>query len=131
MHLEWDGAYRLGPVALGMSLEEVAEIVPGKSSVANGGESASAFWESSEVGLTVQFYEDVAVSISARRQFWVGGENLIGLTEGAAVRHAGPEVSREGDEGFAFVRTASGLELSISDGVVTAVDLQDFDRVPE
>jgi hypothetical protein len=131
MHLEWDGAHRLGPLALGMSLEEVAAIVPGESSVVNGSESASVFWESSDCGLTVQFYDDGAVSITARRQFWVGGENLIGLTDEAAVRHAGPQVSREGDEGFAFVTTTSGLELSISDGVVTAVGLQDFDRVPE
>jgi len=131
MHLEWDGAYGLGPLALGMSLKQVAAIVPGKRSVVNGSESTSVFWESSEYGLSVQLYDEGAASITARRQFWVGGENLIGLTEEAAVLHAGPTVSREGDEGFAFVTTTSGLELSISDGVVTAVGIQDFTRVPE
>jgi hypothetical protein len=122
--MTWDGGRALGPVALGMTEQEVKAAIPGAGSFFDGRiesteplEDAVYSWDSDEGGLSVTFSDGIVVEIAAREEFLLGGENLVGLSADAAIKLAGGEVSRDG-EPMEFVTTTSGIVLWVMEGVV-------------
>ena len=135
--MAWDGNRTLGPIALGMSQQQVIAAIPGVGSYFDGfvesGEpfdDASFYWSSEQCGLEVQFVDGIVVDIAAYAEFLLGGENLVDRPADIAIELAGGEVSREG-EVMEFVTTTSGVVLWIMDGVVAQVHLEDYSSVQD
>jgi hypothetical protein len=123
----WDGARRVGPVSLGMSLMDAAEALPGTGFVPDDDPDPLYFWESEELGLSLAIRDDKVIAITAELEFVVDGQDLIDLPEEAALWRAGGETSRDGNEGIYFISTVSGLDVLVVDGFVSQVSLAEND----
>jgi hypothetical protein len=122
--VDWDGAKRVGPIAVGMTLEQVQAAMPGYGEVDDhdGDDDApSYYWVSDELGLIAVLRDAVVVTIMAGREFLVDGVDLIGMPSADAISLAGGEVAREDWSRDDFVETASGIELGERDGVIFTV----------
>ena len=122
----WDGAARLGPVSLGMTLDEIKVILPGVGSWGDdiGDGETPYFWNSESHGLSIQTLFGVTISITADRSLVYDQREVIGMCCDAAVALLGGEVGRSdlGDP-ISFISTGSGLELSIENDRILWVTL--------
>src|SRR5450631_508981 len=117
--VDWDGGIRLGPISLGMSLDQVKALVPGYGEIdQEDDDDPPYYWYSDSLGLSVQFQDDVAIAITAKREFTLGGLNLVGMPAQQAIVLAGGETGRNSGVPIDFVDTLSGLELYEEDGHV-------------
>jgi hypothetical protein len=122
--LEWDGDGRLGQIALGMSLDQVKALVPGYGEIdAEDDDDPPYYWNSDNLGLSIQFQDDVVIAITAKREFAFSGVNLVGMPAEQAISLAGSETGRDAGYPIDFVQTSSGLELYEEDGHVLMVVL--------
>ena len=78
---------------------------------------------SDSLGLSIQFRDDVAIGISAKREFTFSGRNLVGMPAAQAIMLAGGETGRDAGEPIDFVQTACGLEIYEEAGRVLMVSL--------
>jgi hypothetical protein len=132
--VDWDGAKRVGPIAVGMTLEQVQAAMPGYSEVDDheGDDDApNYYWVSDELGLIAVLRDAVVWQIMAGREFLVDGVDLIGMPAADAVSLAGGEVAREDWSREAFVETASGIELGERDGAIFTVVVPTSELIPD
>jgi len=132
IRLEWDGGGRIGPVRLGMSLEECRQVIPGvydDSPAVRDPElvvdiEPSADWWSEEYGVMVAFVAGVATFIACNDHFWFKGSDLVGQPLEAALRVLEGSVRVANDwETVRVIETALGPEVWTRDGVVTCVSI--------
>lgn len=129
--IQWDGGSTVGPVRLGMTQDELVAALPGHEVVVDeedDQEAPSLFWESDELGLSVQICDGQVASIVSEREFALDGVNLVGLAEADAIERAQGETWREKGD-VDIVETGSGLVLWVDGGVVTGVEVSDPDTV--
>jgi hypothetical protein len=124
--IDWDGARRAGPVALGMTIEQVRAVLHGYCEADDRDDDLddhepNSYWMADDEGLIVTFRGGVATMITAKREFLVLGQNLIGMVASDAISLAGGETDREDWPPHDFIRTGSGLELAETNGRVVMV----------
>ena len=136
IYLDWDGHERVGPVRLGMTLEECRQAIPGvvddRPAVDDPELQASLeptfSWWSEEYGVDVLFFGETAQDIACFAEFLWQGENLIGVPLTTAVAALGGQAAVTTDlrdEGYDFlsIETVLGPEVSAQDGIVTFINI--------
>ena len=123
--LIWDGERRLGPVALGMSLDDVAASLPGTMHRAqdDGEDEPIVYFAVDSLGLSVGTLQGIVVLITSRRSFVSERQNLIGMPIEAALALAGDAVRSDFGSPIESVFTTRSLELDVEDGRVLWVTL--------
>ena len=130
--LAWDGARRLGPIELGMPLKEVVAVLPGHGSLdITDDDDPPYYWRSDALGLSVQFWREIVIAITAKHGFFLDGANLIGMSADEAIRRGGGEVSRDGGDPIDIVSTTRGLELYEEAGRILMVVLAEGTQMDE
>lgn len=133
--VDWDGAFRIGPVRLGMTGTELKAVLPGyvevPTDLASRELAKEGFaWEAEEFGLSVTVDREVVVSVHATLEFLHEGADLIGLPVPAALWRLGGAVSREGGE-IEIIQTAIGAELYCRADHVVGVSVSRWELVQE
>jgi len=124
VRVDWDGAKRVGPIAVGMTLEQVQAAISGHSEVDDHDDDApNSYWVSDELGLITVLRDAVVVQIMAVREFLVDGVDLIGMPTAEAISLAGGEVAREDWSRENFIETGSGIELGERGGAIFMVSV--------
>jgi hypothetical protein len=132
IRLEWDGERRIGPVYLGMSLDECREAIPGvydDSPVVSDPElvadlEPSAGWWSDEYGVMVSFLEGVATFIACNDHFWYQSLDLVGQPLETALQALGGGIRVANDwDTLQIHETERGPEAWSRDGVVTCISI--------
>lgn len=128
--LVWDGALGLGPYRVGEVLPpemQPPEHLPRKK----GYGTVSVDLEDEELSLSL--CGGVLVYLTTTRNFWVDGENLIGVdAEWAIQRHFGGAKKRDDFEPFSDIETnTAGIEVFAYEGLITRVSFERFDLIPD
>jgi hypothetical protein len=134
--LDWDGHGRVGPVYLGMTLEECRDAIPGTyddRQVTDDPELLAEIgpltnWYSDEYGVMVGFRGGIAVCIACDDSFLWNGIELVGQSLDVALERLGgsrvitTDRRPKGDD-FITVVTFAGPEVWAEDGIVTSVTI--------
>jgi hypothetical protein len=133
MTLIWDHGGRLGQLFLGMTKEEIPPTIPGRWGhlEPDVDPEQNPYWESETTGVTVQFVDGRAVSISGNIEFIVDGVNLVGMPLAAAAQHVGGLTDSYEAEDWEFVNSETGLHFVAYDGEITSVGIEDYSEVAE
>jgi hypothetical protein len=132
VELEWDGDRRVGPVYLGMTLDECRRVLPGSYDDSPAVSDPSLLadiepavtWFSDEYGVMVAFRNGTATFITCNDHFSFNGRELVGQPLETALTALGGRVRLANDfDTLQIIETERGPEVWTRDGVVTCISI--------